>query len=66
MTTEEKRSATAAANREKRKVKAAYHKELLELMITSLQLILRDETISNESRLTAVTLMNELRKELRL
>ena len=61
-----KAAETAAANRAKREAKAQLKKELLELMIMSLQTILQDEDISNESRLQAVTLMDELRKELRL
>ena len=66
MTQGQKTAATAAANREKRAAKEQYHNELLQLMIMSLQIVLKDESISNESRLTAVKLMDELRKELRL
>ena len=61
-----KASETAASNRQKRDAKNAYHRELLELMIMSLQIVLKDEEISNEQRFKAVTLMNELRKELHI
>ena len=61
-----KAAATAAANREKREAKEKLHRELLELMIMSLQLVLQDESLTAESRLRAVELTDELRKELRL
>lgn len=57
---------TAAIHRERRKEKETFRKELLELMLMNLQQVLKDESISNESRLEAVTLINELRKELHL
>ena len=61
-----KAAETAAANRQKREAKNTYHRELLELMIMSLQVVLKDEDISNEARLKAVVLMDELRKELHI
>lgn len=66
MTRGEKAAATAATNREKREAKHQYHRELLEVMIMNLDLILKDELISSESRLRAVMLMDELRKELHI
>ena len=61
-----KASATAAANREKREAKEQYRRELIELMIMNLQLVLKDEELSAESRLRAVELMDEYRKELHI
>jgi len=58
-----KASATAAANKAKREAKEHYRRELIELMIMNLELVLKDETISSESRLKAVSLMDEFRKE---
>ena len=56
----------AKANRAKREAKDQYHRELLELMIMNLEIVLKDETVSNDSRLRAVELIDELRKELRI
>ena len=66
MTKGEKIAATAAANRDKREARERLHRELLELMLMSLQLVLQDESLIADSRLRAVELINELRKELRL
>lgn len=66
MTKGEKAAATAAINREKRAAREKLHRELLELMIMSLQLVLQDESLTAESRLRAVELTDALRKELRL
>ena len=66
MTKGEKAAATAAANREKREAKERLHRELLELMLMELQIVVKDEDLSAESRLRSVELLNELRKELRL
>lgn len=64
MTPAEKAVKTREENRLKREAKSQYHRELLEVMIMNLEIILRDETVPNDSRLRAVELINELRKEL--
>ena len=61
-----KAAATAAANREKREAKYRLHRELLELMIMTLQNVLKDEELPADSQLRAVELLDELRKELRI
>lgn len=66
MTPTEKAVKTREENRMKREAKSQYHRELLEVMIMNLQLVLKDETISSESRLRAVELMDEFRKELHI
>lgn len=66
MTPTEKAVKTREENRMKREAKTQYHRELLEVMIMNLQLVLKDETISSESRLRAVELMDEFRKELHI
>lgn len=62
----QKAAATAAANRAKREAKDRLKRELAELMLMTLQNVLQDDSLSAESRLRAVELMNELRKELGL
>ena len=64
MTPSEKRTATLSANKAKQKAKETLHRELLELMLMSLQLVLQDESIDNDTRFRAVELMNGFRKEL--
>lgn len=66
MTPTEKAIQTREENRQKREAKAQYRRELAELSIMNLQVVLADETISSESRLRAVELINELRKELHI
>lgn len=66
MTPIEKATKTREENRLKREAKTQYHRELLEVMIMNLEIVLKDECISSESRLRAVTLMDELRKELHI
>lgn len=61
----QKAAATAKANREKREAKAQYQKELLQLMIMTLENVLHDDSLSSETKVKAVSLMDELRKELR-
>ena len=61
-----KAAATAAANKEKRDAKQRLKRELLELMLMTLQNVLQDDSLSSESKLRAVELMDELRKELKL
>ena len=66
MTPTEKAVKTREENRLKREAKSQYHRELLEVMIMNLEIILKDETVPNDSRLRAVELMDELRKELHI
>lgn len=64
MSPSEKRAATLSSNKAKQKAKETLHRELLELMLMSLQLVLQDESIDNDTRFRAVELMNGFRKEL--
>ena len=64
MTPSEKRAVTLSANKAKQKAGETLHRELLELMLMSLRLVLQDEDIDNDTRFRAVELMNGFRKEL--
>ena len=64
MSPSEKRAVTLSANKAKQRARETLHRELLELMLMSLQLVLQDESIDNDTRFRAVELMDKFRKEL--
>ena len=61
-----KASETRAANRAKQEEKAAQKKELLTVMMECLKELIQENELSPQAKLTAITLLDQVRKELRI
>ena len=64
--TRSKAAVTRAANREKQKQKDALRKEILELILETLMDLIKSDDLSDNGKMNAVTMLDEVRRELGL
>lgn len=64
--TRNKAAVTRAANREKQKQREALRKEVLELILETLMDLIKSDDLSDNGKMNAVTMLDEVRRELGL
>lgn len=61
-----KAAATRAENKEKRERKEALRREILELLLETLMDLIKSDDLSDQGKMNAATMLDEVRRELGL
>lgn len=64
--TQSKAAATRAENKEKRERKEALRREILELLLETLMDLIKSDDLSDQGKMNAATMLDEVRRELGL